>query len=471
MKIKIRILILTSILALLTLSGIQAYLISNTYQLKKALITNQVDQALDRLDDEAPAVDSIDTIWRYAFLRLIERYHSGQISKAQLLTAMRQKADSLNPSFIHFYNLELANKDLEYDVQYQQLLRHLSLEQENGSMDTIYNHDPASNWMLFGEKFPKEKGENIGNTTWSYQHDYHIMDPSGKAIPRSASFQISTTDRMHILDKEVVIFKKMSGIFLFSFLIFCFVIGLIFYSIRNFIQQKRLSDIKTDFINNITHELKTPLATLAVATKVLENVEVKKNPDALADIIQTISRQNQRLQKLIDQVLDHSLGSDALLSERVSVDVHPFIATIANDFQVLNPQKKIVTDFSSEKLEISVDRFHFSTALLNVLENAIKYGGKTIKITTRALNGTCCIQILDDGIGIERKHIPFIFDKFYRAEDSNVHNSNGLGLGLYYVDQIIKAHQGSVSLQSQKGVSTTIQIKLPCYENATISGG
>ena len=221
MNRQIRILILASIIALLTLSGIQAFLISNTYQLKKGLILNQADQTLDRLDDEPPSIDSINTIWRNAFLELIAAYHSGSISKSQFLKSARHQADSINPSFIHHYNLELAKKKLGYRVKYQQAVQHLYIFLDDQTVDTIYHDESAQNWMLFGEEFPSDSSHNIGSTTWSTDHDYAYRDTSGLVSTRTAAFQFRTTDKMYIMDKEALIFKKMSGIFIASFSFSC----------------------------------------------------------------------------------------------------------------------------------------------------------------------------------------------------------------------------------------------------------
>ena len=236
------------------------------------------------------------------------------------------------------------------------------------------------------------------------------------------------------------------------------------------IKQKRLSDIKTDFINNITHELKTPLATLSVATKAVEKPEVQHNQAALGNVIQTISRQNLRLQKLIDQVLDQSVGDHELRLNRVPVNASQFIHIIVQDFRLSNPDHNITTEIPSENVEVAVDKFHFTTALLNLLENAVKYGSQTIAINAHAEKEHLKIQIRDDGMGIDKKHLPFIFEKFYRAEHADIHNSKGLGLGLYYVDQIVKAHHGTISVQSNKGVGTTIEINLHCHEESVTGG-
>jgi signal transduction histidine kinase len=191
-----------------------------------------------------------------------------------------------------------------------------------------------------------------------------------------------TQDRMGIDGWKKIVFKQMLGLLLLSLLIFSVVIGLLYYSIKSLITQKKIADIKTDFVNNITHELKTPLATLTLATKMLQKDEIKQQPQLVDNMVSTIERQNKRLQKLIDQVLNNSLGYNEIQLNKEAIAIKDYINTVLNDFQlsVKSDDFIINRNFSIINNSIQVDKFYLTTALLNILENAVKYVGNALVI-------------------------------------------------------------------------------------------
>lgn len=233
-------------------------------------------------------------------------------------------------------------------------------------------------------------------------------------------------------------------------------------AIKALIKQKKVSDVKTDFINNITHELKTPLTTLGISIKILERKDIRDNEIQFNTILHTISRQNNRLQNLIDQVMSNSLGENEIELQKEAIDSEIFLNAIIGDFKISNPKINLIADFNTAKTNLLLDQFHLTTAIQNVLENAVKYGSTTITIKTELIQNQFNISIKDDGIGISKNKHSLLFDKFYRVEQGNLHNTKGLGLGLYYVNQIIKAHQGSIAVISdlEKGAVFTIMFKV-----------
>jgi signal transduction histidine kinase len=242
------------------------------------------------------------------------------------------------------------------------------------------------------------------------------------------------------------------------------VIGLLYYSIKNLITQKKIADIKTDFVNNITHELKTPLATLTLATKMLKKDEIRQQPQRVDDTINTIERQNKRLQKLIDQVLSNSLGYNEIQLHMESVNIETYVNTVLDDFlwSVKSENITLNRQFSGSKKTIHLDKFYTTTALLNVLENAVKYAGEDININCSVESESALkIVIKDNGIGISDKDQKHLFDKFFRAGNKEIHNVKGLGLGLYYTNQIIKAHNGNIQVESKKDKGSTFILTIP----------
>jgi signal transduction histidine kinase len=254
----------------------------------------------------------------------------------------------------------------------------------------------------------------------------------------------------------------MAFVLVLSLLSILTLITLFVIALKALIKQKKVSDVKTDFINNITHELKTPLATLGISTKILEQKNIRDNDESFNSIVNTISRQNNRLQSLIDQVMANSLAENEIELQKEKIETEVFLQTIVNDFKIGYPKIHIQTHFETQKTNLVLDKFHLTTALLNVLENSVKYGSNTITIKTKQIEDQFSISIEDDGIGISKNKQALLFEKFYRVEQGNLHNTKGLGLGLYYVAQIVKAHQGSVNVISDlgKGARFTILLKV-----------
>ena len=202
------------------------------------------------------------------------------------------------------------------------------------------------------------------------------------------------------------------------------------------------------------------MATLGISTKILEQKNIRENDENFNAIINTISRQNNRLQSLIDQVMANSLAENEIELQKEKIEAEDFLQIIVNDFKITYPKIDIKTDFQTQKTNLILDKFHLTTALLNVLENAVKYGSNTIIVKTKQVENQFSISIEDNGIGISKNNQSLLFEKFYRVEQGNLHNTKGLGLGLYYVDQIVKAHQGSVNVISDLGKGTQFTILL-----------
>ena len=287
---------------------------------------------------------------------------------------------------------------------------------------------------------------------------------NGKQKNITFDITLLTNDVMDIEGWKTLVFNRMRGLLLLSLFIFAIVIGLLYYSIKSLITQKKIADIKTDFVNNITHELKTPLATLTLATKILKTNNVRQQPEVIDNTVNTIERQNKRLQKLIDQVLNNSLGYREIKLNKETIVIEDYINTVLNDFELPLNNENITVNrtFSGKTKTINIDKFYFTTALINILENAVKYSGNELVIDCNiSINNGLKIKIEDNGMGISEKDQKQIFEKFFRAGNKEIHNVKGLGLGLYYTNQIIKAHNGSITVESKKDKGSTFILTIP----------
>ncbi|WP_034060759.1 sensor histidine kinase [Lacinutrix jangbogonensis] len=462
MKNKITILIIASVLGLIALSSIQAYLISNTYELKKKAFIKETDDALEGIHNQNE-LDSLSNVWKEDLRNHLNDYKSNRITKAEVLNRFFIKTDSLNTMHATYYKKELEHINLGYDVKFKQDLISIIII-EGSKSDTIYPVRTEFRNKIFGQEFNTKEGHQINKSSWYTESEY-IHQEDGEIVKDTYDLEVKNISYIQIKDWKRIVYRRMAALFFGSLLLFLFVIGLLYYSIKNLVTQKKIADIKTDFINNITHELKTPLATLSIATKSLKNETIKANPDAFNNTLNIVDRQNERLQKLIDQVMTNSLSNEDIVLHKEQVLDNVYFNNIIEDFKLAKQHSglTIKNEILTSEIVIRLDKFHFATAILNILENAVKYSAEPTIITfkTEIKNSNYCLKISDNGIGISQKNQKHLFDKFYRVGDGNVHDVKGLGLGLYYTSQIIKAHQGVITLESELNKGTTFTIKIP----------
>lgn len=462
MKKKINLLIVASILGLIALSIIQGYLINNTYKLKKDVFIKETRRSISQIDDFSPALDSLSDLWQEKFINKLVDYKFGLVEKGDVVNGLELVIDSINETYRKEYQKELIKNNIPYGIKFHKKVKAIILL-DSIQNDTVFDIEKTPKRIYLGDPIPEENALDVSTTLWQTDHTSNrVVNGENKEVFFYLMFQ--TQDKMDIDGWKKIIYKQMLGLLLLSLLIFSVVIGLLYYSIRSLITQKKIVDIKTDFVNNITHELKTPLATLTLATKMLQKDEIKQQPQLVDNTVNTIERQNKRLQKLIDQVLNNSLGYQEIQLNKESVDIENYMNTVLDDF-MLSIKSKDVTlnrNFSILNNTINLDKFFTTTALLNILENAIKYSGDDIVIDCNIENDKVLeISIKDNGIGISDKDKKQVFEKFFRAGNKEIHDVKGLGLGLYYTSQIIKAHNGIITVESKEGKGTTFILTIP----------
>lgn len=231
-------------------------------------------------------------------------------------------------------------------------------------------------------------------------------------------------------------------------------------------KQKKISEVKTDFINNMSHEFKTPLATISVATDSLNNDKIATNPEKVKYYSSLIKQENLRMKKQVENVLNMSkLERNEMKLFLKTTNVRELIKEITRSFRLIVEQREgsLTEEFKAEKYTFKIDEFHISNALVNLLDNANKYSPEKpdIRIKTRNEGHWYVIEISDKGMGMETENKSRIFEKFFREETGNIHNVKGQGLGLSYVKKIIELHKGQIIVESQKEKGSTFTIKLP----------
>ena len=261
-------------------------------------------------------------------------------------------------------------------------------------------------------------------------------------------------------------------IFMIPAMIFTLVLLITFiFTIVVIFRQKRYSEIKNDFINNMTHELKTPISSISLAAQMLNDESVTKSPSMLQHLGGVINDESKRLRFLVEKVLQMSMFDRKTASfKKKELDLNELLESIAGSFslRVEHTGGKIYTEIEAVDSAIYVDEVHFQNAITNLMDNAVKYRKpeQPLDIYIRTWNdkGHLCFSIRDTGLGIKKENVKKIFDKFYRVHTGNVHDVKGFGLGLAYVKKIINLHEGEIKCESELGKGTTFTISLPILQ-------
>ena len=268
--------------------------------------------------------------------------------------------------------------------------------------------------------------------------------------------------------KETYIFSSVR--FIIPTLAFTLILLVIFlYTIILAFRQKKISEMKTDFVNNMTHELKTPISTISLAAQMLNDDSVRKSPSSLNHLSQVIMDESKRLRFQVEKVLQMSVldnsGSGLKFTE---VNANAIIQNVVNTFKIKVEKYggSISSNLDAIDSEIKVDEMHFTNIIYNLLDNAVKYMKEDqeplLDISTRDIDAKWLeIRISDNGIGIKKEDQKKVFEKFYRVSTGNRHNVKGFGLGLAYVKKMITIFRGSINVESELGKGSTFIIKLP----------
>jgi two-component system phosphate regulon sensor histidine kinase PhoR len=247
-------------------------------------------------------------------------------------------------------------------------------------------------------------------------------------------------------------------------------IGIFVYTIMVIFRQKKLSNIKNDFINNMTHELKTPISTISLASQMLQDGSISNTPTMIAHVSKVINDESKRLGFQVEKVLQMAVFNEGRLKFKFKeFDLNKMIDNVISNFElrVKNKNGTLNSKISEGSLMVKGDEVHITNVIFNLLDNAVKYSKEIpeIEVSTEKINGNVVVSVRDNGIGIPKEHQSNIFDRFYRVPTGNVHNVKGFGLGLSYVKKIIDSHDGEIKVESALNKGTKFSIVFPQINN------
>lgn len=269
-----------------------------------------------------------------------------------------------------------------------------------------------------------------------------------------------------IPDFKSQVWQSLTWMIVFSILFTVIIIAAFYITVRTMLNQKKMSEIKSDFINNMTHEFKTPLATISLAVDALKNDKVINDKAKWQYFNNIIKDENKRMNKHVETILQAALmEKQEFRLNLVPVHIHEILAQIADNYQLQLQEKngKIELLLNAANDTVTVDEVHFTNILSNLIDNAIKYSKENlvVKLVTHRTAKHFIIQVQDNGIGMSKETVKRIFEKFYRAHTGNIHNVKGFGLGMSYVKSVIDAHKGKIRVESMLGKGSTFTIEIP----------
>ncbi len=419
-------------LLFLVLLGIQGFFMYKTYVVKEKEIYRNV------LDKSSGFVDLLEERDRHQddeVLKIVADYANKKISEKQFLTYFEKNNRSHRKELTNYINQQFKNKGYKVAVE----LKYNSIIQLPDSTQLLKK--PIIIYQT-EDKVIKPGMQTTGN--WNSSST--TTDDETKKMKKNDHFKLFSETNYQILNSKYVIFRELALLILLCVFILAAVVWLFALTVKNLMKQQKQVEILHTAVDNISHEFRTPIATLKVASKSLKKDWNKEN-------LPLIERQISRLENLM---LRLEKPSD---SETIPMEKEDWNYCI-EDLQFLYPNAQFIL-----KNEISENlAFHktdMETILKNLCENSVKYGAKKINIAFKNTQNKLFIEVSDNGSGIDKREQKAVFEKFYRIQSNNIHNTKGLGLGLFLVKNLVKKYNGEIRLESEPNKGTSFKIELP----------
>lgn len=294
---------------------------------------------------------------------------------------------------------------------------------------------------------------------------YGLTPPSGSIAENLALNEVLL---VVVPDLKKIVVRDLTPNIVVAVLFTLFILGAFYLTVRTMLRQKKLSEIRNDFINNMTHEFKTPIATISLAVDALRNEKVQKDVSKLGYFSSIIKEENQRMNRQVETILKSALMDRQEVQLNLKpLHLHQIINDVADNFMLRLQEKEgtLDTKLDAKNDLIEGDEVHISNLVNNLMDNAVKYSKDNVPpricLSTCSTDKKFVLKIEDNGIGMTRETVKRIFEKFYRAHTGNIHNVKGFGLGLSYVKTVVEAHEGNIKADSTLGKGSCFTIEFP----------
>ncbi|WP_160139146.1 sensor histidine kinase [Chryseobacterium sp. c4a] len=423
----------------LFLLGIQVYFIYQTYQVKEREIYRSIDQNISVYTDQVVNNHSSGDKKSDSLKKIITQYYHKKLNKQDFLRYLVDNKKNSSKNLTNYIHDRYKKNGYIICVRIQySVIQHLP------DSTKLIQH-PVTIYET-KDKVKKPRITSIG--TWRTSS---IQETTGKeTVSDIDSFHVETKTEIEIENIQSLVFRGIIVLIICCISLLASVLLLYILTVKNLIKQQKQVEVLHTVVDNISHEFKTPIATLKIASKTLKK---GWNPDTLP----LIDRQITRLESLMLQLHKDETPDEIIAIQPENWDF--FIQDLAFTYPKI--------DFKFENkvsTQLPFDKNFMETVVKNLCENSIKYGASMVKINTNTSSQHLKIEVSDNGQGMESKELKNIFEKFYRIQSNNIHNSKGLGLGLYFVKEIITSYHGKIDVSSQPGVGSTFKITIP-YEN------
>lgn len=443
-----------------------------------------MEQGPDAMTGIATAVDSI---YVSTDSSIIQRTYQVKAKDGSIFTS-RETTASTNLSDKYFTRKESANNEKARSLEEIMAMRYAKekdlLEEIIYSILYTANDRPLENRINFQE-LDQTLNAQLRNNGINMPYHFCVTTSNGETVYQCADYDsegseqtftevlfkndpVQRTGVLKVHFPEFSEYLTRSWWFMMPSVIFSLIL-LSTFIVTLFLvfRQKKLTELKNDFINNMTHEFKTPISSISLAAQMLGDNSITKTPALTTRLTSTIIDETKRLRFQVEKVLQMSMYENQKANLHMKeVDMNELIASVVHTF-ALKVEKnggKIITHLNAEEPAICVDDMHFTNVIFNLMDNAVKYkrSDTELELSVETWNepGLLCISIQDNGIGIKKEDLKRIFEKFYRVHTGNIHDVKGFGLGLAYVHKIVKDHHGTIHAESELGIGTKFIIKL-----------
>lgn len=437
--------IVLGILSLVSILSIQIFWIRKTLEAQQTSI--EIQEKEDSLN-----LKQFSEHAHIALRNVLEEINHDADNRVDLYGAVKQIRTN-------YFSVDIAEELHPYYLE--QLLKR-EFDEQSLNQDFQYGiYDCFTDSIVFGDyiRYTKSQGykpvvaDSLKGTTGeklSWKQDGHYF----------------TVLFPNVRNKSIDPVRPLTSPWLYLVVIITLILIFFAFAINVILRQKRLSEVKTDFINNMTHELKTPISTIGLSSELLMRGDFTSEPERLKRYAEIIYKENKRLENQVERVLNVAkLDKEKLVLKKEKLSIHELILDAKDSFDLNQTDNGGQIDLQLEAKNdiLDVDQVHITNVIYNLLDNAVKYCELTPQITIRTSNQNngLLLSVSDNGIGMKREDQKLIFDKFYRVPTGNLHNVKGFGLGLYYVKLIVEQHGGKIQVKSSVGKGTVFTIWFP----------